>query len=554
MSAPAPTPPAGAVSAQWYVEQALAQAPRALTLLDRDPSSPTYGCFDRNYWHYRTQDFPSGMYQELVLPLAQACTLELPGNRWRGAARLRELAIAGVRYAARSAHADGSCDDYFPCERALGATAFAAAACAQALLLLEERASDLLAGLRHRVQWLLSRQESGRLSNHQALVALAAARTAKLTGDTSLMEGARQRLDVCLAWQHEEGWFAEYEGADPGYQSLTIAFLAALREHLPGEHLNRALERAVRFAAHFLHPDGSYAGETGSRNTCQVLPSGFERLAVLWPAATHLADGWLAGAMAGRRGYPDDDRIFCHWMHDYIAAYQARQAREASQISNPKSQIAPWRPPAGRTSFEAARLHVIRDGDLHLVIATGKGGVFRAYRGTRLVRNDTGLVAVTDDDRRLVSHIVDPVAEVNWQDRAVVVRGWFHSAPRKLATPMTQVAFRLVNATVGRLAPDLLRAMLQRVLITGKRPAPLRFERRITWDAAGRIEVTDRVVSADHAGRRIARLYGSTDATSIYVATSNLWQDASLGAWDDLRDATAALRATGACEVVRRFE
>ena len=40
---------------------ALAEIPKLLTLLDRTPTSATYGCFDRGYWHYRTSDFPSGM-------------------------------------------------------------------------------------------------------------------------------------------------------------------------------------------------------------------------------------------------------------------------------------------------------------------------------------------------------------------------------------------------------------------------------------------------------------------------------------------------------------
>ncbi len=116
-----------------YLDRFTAELPRALTLLDRDPSSPTHGCFDRNHWHYRTQDFPSGMYQELALPLAQAFAFDWPGNRWHGEPRIRELALAAVDYAARSAHGDGSCDDYFPNERALGATAFAAAAHAEAI-------------------------------------------------------------------------------------------------------------------------------------------------------------------------------------------------------------------------------------------------------------------------------------------------------------------------------------------------------------------------------------------------------------------------------------
>jgi hypothetical protein len=537
--------------ARWYLDEALAQVPRVLTLEDRDPSSPTYGCFDRNYWHYRTQDFPSGMYQELALALARAWALDAPGNPWRGEPRLRDLAVAGVRYAARSAHRDGSCDDYYPYERALGATAFAAAAAAQALLILGERAPDLLAFVERRARWLLSRQESGRLSNHQALVALAAARAAALTGKGDLLEGARERLDLCLSWQESEGWFVEYEGADPGYQTLTIAFLAALREHLPSEALDRALDRAVGFAAHFLWPDGSYGGEIGSRNTCQVLPSGFERLAGRSPAAKYLADGWLAGARAGKRGYPDDDRIFSHWLQDYFEAHAARAAREGAPGGGAGE---PWRPPAGRTSFEAAGLHVIREGDLTLAIATGKGGVFRAYRGERLLANDTGLVAVSERGERFVSHGVDRAAAVEWENGAVTIRGTFRRAPRRLATPAKMVVFRLVNATIGRLAPNLLRRLLQRALITGAPPAPLVFERRIAWrgEARGGIEVRDRIAAAHPEGRRVAQLFASTDATSIYVATSNLWQDASRRAWEALEGA-AALRDEGACELIRSY-
>ncbi len=82
-----------AAAGQYYLRRVQAELPRALTLVDRDPSSSTYGCFDRNYWHYRTQDFPSGMYQELALPLAQATALPWHGNAFHGEPRLRELLV-----------------------------------------------------------------------------------------------------------------------------------------------------------------------------------------------------------------------------------------------------------------------------------------------------------------------------------------------------------------------------------------------------------------------------------------------------------------------------
>ncbi len=531
-------------AARWYLDEVLAQIPRILTLIDRDPTSPTYGCFDRNYWHYRTQDFPSGMYQELALPLAQVWALDVPGNPWRGEARIRELALAAIRYAARSAHPDASCDDYYPFERALGATAFVANASAEAMRVLDATDADILAFARKRCTWLVNRHETGRLSNHQALVALAAARTARLCNDESLLAAARSRLDACLDWQHAEGWFPEYEGADPGYQTLTIAFLSALRPYLPSPRLDDALRRAADFAAHFLHPDGSFAGETGSRNTCQVLPSGFERLAANVPAAAWLADGWLRGARARLRGFPDDDRIVCHWLGDYLQAWEARRSRSMA--------VAPWSPPSGTTAFPAAHLVVVREAPLHLVVATSKGGVFRAYSGPRLLANDTGLVGVTTDGRRVVSHLVDPTPTVSADRRSITVRGRMHVASRKLAAPMKQVVFRIINATIGRVAPNLLRLLLQKVLITGRKSAPYSFERTLTWNDAGELTVRDRV-EADSGAPPLERVLASTDATSIYVATSNLWQNASLLPWSALPSLASGLRETGAGESLRSF-
>jgi hypothetical protein len=48
------------------------------------------------------------MFQEGVLPLAMVYAYEMPGNRWFGQPRVRELAIAALRFCAKSAHADGS--------------------------------------------------------------------------------------------------------------------------------------------------------------------------------------------------------------------------------------------------------------------------------------------------------------------------------------------------------------------------------------------------------------------------------------------------------------
>ena len=85
-----------------FAEDALSKIPKILTLLDRNPHSPTYGCFDRNAWHYRIIDFSSGMAQEFVWPLALAYTTLHPENPFHGKESLREWVRAGIGFAAKT--------------------------------------------------------------------------------------------------------------------------------------------------------------------------------------------------------------------------------------------------------------------------------------------------------------------------------------------------------------------------------------------------------------------------------------------------------------------
>ncbi|HEU5321376.1 MAG TPA: hypothetical protein VFX28_11260, partial [Methylomirabilota bacterium] len=259
---------AAELGADVYAREALRSFPKLLGLVDRNRLGPTYGCFDRQYWHYKTADFPSGMAETGALPLALAFVHRFPGGeRYHAQPRLAELAVAAVRFAARAAHRDGSCDDYFPYERALGATAFSLYALTEACRLLEVDDAGLRAFLARRADWLLAHDESGRLANHQALAALALLNAALVTGQARFRDGAARRLERVLGWQSAEGWFWEYEGADPGYQTATVDFLAKYMARSGERGLLPALERAVDFCRYFVHPDGSYGGGYGSRNT-----------------------------------------------------------------------------------------------------------------------------------------------------------------------------------------------------------------------------------------------------------------------------------------------
>ena len=53
---------------------------RNLSWLDRDEDSPTFGSFDRNFWHYKTTDFNSDILQQGIYALIGLYKKDIPNN------------------------------------------------------------------------------------------------------------------------------------------------------------------------------------------------------------------------------------------------------------------------------------------------------------------------------------------------------------------------------------------------------------------------------------------------------------------------------------------
>ena len=102
-----------------------------------------------------------------------------------------------------------------------------------------------------------------------------------------------------MASQSGEGWFPEYEGSDPGYQTLCLYYLAKIYHLHPDSQLKTALERAVEFLSWFAHPDGTFGGEYGSRRTAIFYPGGLAILSREIPLAGRLVRFMLDSIAAG---------------------------------------------------------------------------------------------------------------------------------------------------------------------------------------------------------------------------------------------------------------
>lgn len=511
------------MSRDLFAREALAQIPKLLTLLDRNVHSPTYGCFDRNFWQYKIIDFPSGMAQEFVLPLALAYNTALPDNPFYQQPVIRDWVEAGIFYAAKSAHPDGSCDDYFPYERAGGAAAFSLLACIESYMELGLNYPIALQFFEKRADWLAHHHESGRLTNHQALIVLCLDLLSRLL-QTSKWDRARvQRLERVLSWQNPEGWFQEYEGCDPGYHTLTISCLAWIYQLRPDPRLKEALIKAVELAAEFVHPDGSYGGEYTSRNTYNFFPHGFELAGKWMPEALQINDRFLVGLANGLAPCYADDHIIGHHTWNYLLAWR----------DFVKERPAPTPRPTGRVWFKEAQILIDRRQDTELYLALNKGGVFKLFRGEKLVDSDTQFSLQVLEGRKVknaVGHLVDTY-QVNVGEDEITIQGELGWAKQKQMTPINLLILRVVMLTGGRFFPNLIRKLLQKVLITGKKKAPFSFRRHLQWHD-GKWQVRDELKAT--SWQDVIGVGIGGDQTSIYVVMSRTFQRGQLQPWLDL--------------------
>jgi hypothetical protein len=456
---------------------------RLLGAQQRDAHAPTHGCFDRRYWAWKTVDFPEATFQRAVYPLAWL----LGRGGGDGAEVLRDAVEAGLVFAARVQHRDGSFDQAFPHEHSFGATAFLLHPMLSAYAVVHDGCAPatratIERGARRAADFLCAHdEEHGHIANHLAGAALALLTAERFFGDPRYGTRAGALLDRVLSRQSREGWFLEYEGADPGYQTLCMTYLAEVYHLRADAALRHALERAVEFLAWFVHPDGTFAGDYGSRRTAVYYPGGLARLSREVPLALSITRFMLESIAQGRTvtAMDVDDANLAPLLSSYVVALGADVPDGAA------APPLPWQREPGAADFPEAGLHA-RVTPRHFgVVGASNGGVVKVFDRAKqaLVWSDGGYVGGLGDGDVVTSQITSDGAVAATPD-TVTVEARFHRMPRAVPTPARFVALRLANLTVMRSLRlgNWVKRGLVRLLVTGKRPVPLILRRVVRFE------------------------------------------------------------------------
>ena len=535
------TPGDGPDQRDGFARHALALIPSIISQQDRDPHSPTYGCFDADYWHRRSIDFPSGSAAEAVLPLALVYSLDFPGNPFHREPALKAWIEAGIRYSARSTHPDGSCDDRFPFDKSPGATAAALLACLNAYSLLGFNDMEMLQFFTRRADWLSAQRDHRRDSTPLALAALALEAAGRLLGTDRWEQAAAERIERLLRLQDEEGWFPERKGADPGCDTFVLGLLAQLHQLAPSHELRVAITSGIAFAAEFLHPDGSFGGEYGSAGTASLFPHGFEIAGQWLPEALSVNEQFLLGLLRAPDARDGDRRLLTRRCWSYLLAWQ-------NWIND---RPAPTPRPTGRRYFKNAGLLIDRRDGCELYVALTRGGVFKLWRDGMFVASDTQLSVQMQTRGKFSTAVANLIGHhrIQLDGHTISVRGRL-VVTDQCRTSTTRLIFRrILMATVGRLVPHLARGRCATHRDTSRKSAPFRFTRSLAW-SNGRLLVTDEL----HAKRG----WKNTRAVGIGAFQSGacdqptrIFEAAQLQQWQDFTERTHGLKAEETLKIER---
>jgi hypothetical protein len=516
--------------ASAYVPLVLEQIPRLLGTLDREPQSLSFGSFDRTHWAWKFSDFPILMAQIAVYPLALLWRYPFQDNPYHQNAQVLTWIHGAVDYVCRRQRANGSFDSVGPYTQDHGNTLFMTYLMTQVH---RELGTSLDTSLHERIGRaveaagdfaLRSTEDYAFISNHQALYALALHDAARLTGQSRFDTRARANIDTILRKQSADGWYEEYGGPDPGYETLGLFYLAKYWQRTGDAGLLDSLRRSVEFLSHFVHPDGSIGGSYGSRNTSLYMPGGFEILASQIPVAGAIADfvrDRLSRANVVTLASTDAQNLG-------VLAYTYLEACLAPSVPRGSERL-PHQTLDGTRRFPHSGLVVAGNAAYYAVVNTHKGGVCRIFdKGKeRVAYEDAGYVAEIRG-RRYVSQLSGLSRDgASDSTDAAVSEATFGEVRQVLPTPIHWIALRILNLTVFRslsLGAWVRRRILAR-LILARRPGPLKLTRSITFSAR-EVRVQDRLTSI--RGTRVDRLDLARSFSAIHMGSAKYFHASAL--------------------------
>ncbi len=513
-----------------YQQYLIATAPLLLSHLNRDPYSPLYGSFDRAHWSWQSKDFSNADLQRGIFPLTILYSNNFDSNEYFKNQNILTWIEAALDFWVNLQNRNGSFDQWYPRECSAGTAAFTLYPLSEAYLVLKDELSGsikkkLIRSFQKAALFIVQNQEShGFISNHRAGMAAALANASFILDNPTFLDSAKSIVAEIKSKQSKEGWFTEYGGADPGYESLGISYLAGYFNRTRDKSVLGMIEKSVSFYVNFIHPDRSVGGEYGSRNAELYFPAGLESISTDNMQANVTLNHMLPSILNSAISTPAtvDLYNFIPLIDNYAHAYKY-------SINTNTKQKDDYVLPCFDTNntvkyYPISQLAIMKDERFYLVAGLSKGGVVKIFdrHNKRLLYDNCGIYAELDNGKSVTTQMLDFDREINVTDTTISVSGNLYYMRKKSQNPPLFIVFRLVTMTAGFLSilNKLIKIMVSAILIKAPGKSSVQCTRKIFFED-NTITISDTI---DPGRSKIKRLESGRKFVSIFMGSSRYFQ------------------------------
>ena len=453
---------------------------RLLALYNLDPGARTYGYGDRLYWGWKISDFPNGTIQGGVHALSIALKLGILNNE----KFILKTIDAVINAISRIRAKNGSMLEAYPGEQSFCVTALVAFDVLSAIqhlknYLSQSQIQNYLEIIKPLIGFIeRNNEEHAIISNHLATAAAACFLWSKLTEEKS--KRGQEILDVIYKYQSKEGWYMEYEGADPGYQTLCTYYLFCIYEITEDERLLRSLEKSASFLRYFTHPDGTIGGLYGSRNTEVYYPAGIIGMAKVVDDFALISNLLQKGKEINHHILPQsvDFGNFIPLLNSYAVAalkYEQRK-RNIDDIQ----VTAPYLDKFSK-NFKDAGIYFQSTSKYHAIINYKKGGTIKIFEKkiSAIDTEDGGLFGRLASGKRFSTQQFDQSIQFD----NLSINSYFYTINERYLSPFSCITIRILSMTLFRSITlgNLFKKYIVKLLMTGKNKIDGKVTRRFEF-------------------------------------------------------------------------
>ena len=520
----------------FYKDTISPQIDRLLSLEDRNCYSPTFGCFDRDYWAWKFKDIQDACMQNGVYALALLWNTNFEGNIYFKNDNVLKWVIAGLKRWCKIQHRNGSFDQIFPNEYSYGATAFTLFYMLETYNIIDNMLSTelkdkFIISARKAAKFIIeSEEEHGIIANHRCAAAAALSNYHLISGDNKFKFKAKDIL-TSIFQNQDEGWLPEYGGADPGYQTLALYYLAKYYVKSKDEEIFAKIKELVKFLSYFIHPDGSIGGEYGSRNTEIFYPAGVALLKNQIPLAKRIIDAFYKNLLSkGQISLNTmDDSNFIPLVINYLEVFILENKLLSLQSSRAVLPPLPFEQGPFNKYFKKAKLYVANAKHYYALLGIGKNGLLKVYDKDKkqIIYDDCGYIVETDGGVIFSSQYFNPDVQVNIDKNSIVTKGFFTKMSLPVPTPGKIFILRFLNLTICRSKTigNLIKRFLVRMLIKRRGQSLFSLERTVQF-SEDNISIIDRL--SKPPSLKIVKLTRGEKHSTMHMATSEYFKKSEL--------------------------